>query len=407
VVAHCVLLAMRFLVLVLASAFCSCPAFAQPSCPSTNDAQARAGRRSDSEPPAPGLAPFPLQLEVRVPFEPTAFPSEGRNYLMYELHLTNFGTAPLNLSRIEVLDADAAAAQPIASFEQEQLETMLVPVGGSVVAGPKGNLTIADGRTAIAFMCIAFDRGSHMPTRLFHHVVMTDSMAEGVVISTRHTALHVLWPPLEGANWIAGDGPSNDQDNHHRRGIFVLDGRVAISRRYAIDWEQIKDGATFSGDSRDVRSYFAYGRPVLAVADARVVTARDGLPDNVPGHGESFHPAVPITIETVAGNTITLDLGGGQFAYYMHLQSGSLRVKAGDCVRHGQVLARIGSTGDAREPHLHFEVTTSSKLASGEGVPYLIDRYRCKSASGGTMELRVHELPLDHSVVDFAEVHGK
>jgi hypothetical protein len=398
---------MRFLALFLASAFCSCPAVAPLSCSLMDDSQARAGLRSDNEPSAPRLAPFPLQLEMRVPFDPTAFASEGRNHLMYELHLTNFGTAPLNLSRIEVVDADAAAAQPIATFEQEQLETMLQPVGGSTGAGPKGTLAIANGRTAIVFMSIALDRGSPIPNRLLHHVMTTDSMAEGAVISSRHTALHVLWPPLEGTNWVADDGPSNDQDNHHRRGILVLDGRAVISRRYAIDWVQIKDGATFSGDSRDVRSYFAYGRPVLAVADGRVVTARDGLPDNVPGHGESFHPAVPITMETVAGNTITLDLGGGQFAYYMHLQSGSLRVKAEDRVRRGQVLARIGSTGDAREPHLHFEVTTSSKLGFGEGVPYLIDRYRCKSASGGPIELRVHELPLDHSVVDFAEVHGK
>ncbi|MGA8442917.1 MAG: M23 family metallopeptidase [Candidatus Sulfotelmatobacter sp.] len=341
-----------------------------------------------------------------MPFEPTVFPSQGRNYLMYELHLTNFGTAPLNLSRIEVLDADAAAVQPIATVEQEQLETMLQPVG-STVAGPKGNVTIADGRTAVVFMCIAFDRSSHIPNRLLHHVITTDSTGEGAVISTHHSTLHVLWPPLEGADWVADDGPSNDQDNHHRRGIFVLDGQAVISRRYAIDWEQIKDAATFSGESRDVHSYFAYGRPVLAVADGRVITARDGLPDNVPGHGESFHPAVPITIETVAGNTITLDLGGGQFAYYMHLQSGSLQVKAGDRVRHRQVLARIGNTGDAREPHLHFEVTNSSKLASGEGVPYLIDRYRCNGASGRPIELRVHELPLDHSVVDFGEVQDK
>lgn len=79
---------------------------------------------------------------------------------------------------------------------------------------------------------------------------------------------------------------------------------------------------------------------MLAVADGRVVTARDGLPDNVPGHAEAFHPAVPITLETVAG--ITLDLGGGQFAYYMHLQPGSLRVKVGDRVRRGQLLARVG-----------------------------------------------------------------
>jgi hypothetical protein len=395
-------LSMRFLVLFLLSAFCSCSAAAQSGCPLMNDS-ARAGLRSADQPPP---SSFPLQLEMRVPFEPTAFPSEGRNSLIYELHLTNFGTAPLSLSRIDVRDADAAAAQPIAIFEQEQLETMLQPAGGTV-AWAKENLTIAGGRTAIAFVCIAFDRGSPIPDKLLHHVVTTGSMADGAVISTRHTALHVLGPPLEGANWVAGDGPSNDPDNHHRRGIFVLGGRAVISRRYAIDWKQVKDGATFSGDSSDVRSYFAYGKPVLAVADARVVTARDGLPDNVPGHGESFHPAVPITMETVAGDTITLDLGGGQFAYYMHLQPGSLRVKAGDHVRQGQVLARIGSTGDARGPHLHFEVTTSSKLASGEGVPYLIDRYRGRSASGGPMELRVHQLPLDHSIADFAEVHGK
>ena|SRR5438270_10225290 len=85
----------------------------------------------------------------------------------------------------------------------------------------------------------------------------------------------------------------------------------------------------------------------LAVADGRVTTARDGLPDNIPGHGGAFHSAVPITFKTVAGNTISLDLGGGQFAYYMHLHPKSLRVKAGDRVRSGQVLARVGDSGDA------------------------------------------------------------
>ena len=225
------------------------------------DSQSRAGPGSDSQVPAVKPAPFPLQLEMRVPFEPTAFPSDRNIYVMYELHLTNFGTAPLNLSRIEVLDADAAAAQPIATFEEEQIETMLQPVGGNTVAGPKENLTIAGGRSAIVFMSIAFDRSSHLPDRLLHHVITTDSEAEGAVISAHYTTLHVLAPPLEGANWVADDGPSNDQDNHHRRGIFVLDGRAVISRRYAIDWEQIKDGATFSGDSRDVRSYFAMGGP--------------------------------------------------------------------------------------------------------------------------------------------------
>src|SRR5258706_9328726 len=134
-----------------------------------------------------------------------------------------------------------------------------------------------------------------------------------------------------------------------RRGVVILDGRAVDSRRYAIDWKQIKDDASFSGDPKDVRSYYSYGKVALAVADGRVANASDGLPDNTPGHGESFHPAVPISLETVAGNKITLDLGGGQFAYYMQLHQGSLRVKEGVHVRRGQVDASIGASRDARE----------------------------------------------------------
>jgi Peptidase family M23 len=212
----------------------------------------------------------------------------------------------------------------------------------------------------------------------------------------------VLGPAVQGADWIAGDGPSNDPDNHHRRGVIILDGRAVDSRRYAIDWKQIKDGTSFSGDAGNLHSYYCYGKPVLAVADSRVVAARDGLPDNIPGHGAAFHPAVPITLETVAGNMITLDLGDGQFAHYMHLQPGSVQVKIGDRVRRGQTIAKIGTSGDAREPHLHFEVTNSLKALFGEGVPYTIDQYRI-TMGAGILEMRKHELPLDKDILTFGE----
>ena len=340
---------------------------------------------------------------MRVPFEPTAFPSGPHVYLMYELHLTNFMPMPVSLNRIDVINADAGTSQPIATFEAVQLETMLQPLGGRPLSDPKDRLVVADGQSAIVFISVAFDRGSHIPDRLLHRVTTAYAPEEGAVISTHHTDLRVLGPPVEGADWLAEDGPGNDEGNHHRRGVVILDGRPVDSRRFAIDWKKVKNGAAFSDDARDVHSYYSYGKSVLAVADGRVVTARDGLPENIPGHGDAFHPAVPITLETVAGNTITLDLGGGQFAYYMHLQPGSLRVKAGDRVRRGQALARVGGSGDAREPHLHFEVTTSSKLLAGEGVPYVIDRYHCKSSGDRPAELHTHELPLDKSVVTFGE----
>jgi len=304
-----------------------------------------------------------------------------------------------------VLEADTSATKPVVAFEAEQLNTMLMYVGGKAASNPKESIVIASGQRVVVFMFVTFDAGSPIPRRLIHRIVTADSEAEGAATSTNNTTLHVLGPPVEGAGWLAADGPDNDQDNHHRRGVVILDGRAVISRRYAIDWKQVKDDASYSGDSRDVRSYYAYDKTVLAVADGRVVAARDGLPDNTPGHGSSFHSAIPITLETIAGNTITLDLGGDQFAYYMHLEPGSLRVKAGDRVRRGQILAHVGCSGDAREPHLHFEVTDSSKPLSGEGVPYLIDRYHSKNVNGA-LELHTHELPLNKSVVVF-EGHGR
>jgi len=342
-----------------------------------------------------------------VPFEPTAFPNGARMHLLYELHLTDFATSPLYVSRIEVLDADAAATEPIATLQAEQLAAVFQDIGGKLPAGQNGSLAIPNGRTAVVFMYIPFDGGSHLPHKLVHRVITSDSFARGAIIATHHTSLHVLGPPLEGPDWLAADGPGNDPDNHHRRGTLIMDGRPVISRRYAIDWKQVKDGVSFSKDPRDKQSYYAYGKNVLAVADGHVVTARDGLPDNIPGHNDAFHPAVPITLETVAGNTITIDLGDGQFAYYMHLQPGSLRVKAGERVRRGQVLARVGCSGDAREPHLHFEVTDSPKLIAGEGLPYAIERYRAMSAGGGSRAVRTRELPMNNNLVEFAGGHEK
>lgn len=352
-------------------------------------------------------AAFPLQLELRVPFDPTAFPSGPHLYAMYELHLTNFFPFPLALRRIEVLNPDAVTAPPVATFEADQLISMVQLIGSKPSSDPTEKLTLAGGQTAIVFMSVTFDRNAHVPDHLLHRVITAQGAVEGATISTHHTELHVLGPPVGGADWMADDGPSNDEDNHHRRGVIILAGQAVDSRRYAIDWKQVHDGASFSGNAKDVHAYSAYGKPVLAVSDARVVAARDGLPDNVPGHGDAFHPAVPITLETITGNTITLDLGGGQFAYYLHLEPGSLRVKAGDRVRSGQVIAAIGATGDAREPHLHFEVTTSATPLAGEGVPYLIDHYRTANASHDATELHTREMPLDKTVVAFDEAHSQ
>ena len=349
------------------------------------------------QPAAPG---FPLQLEMRVPYEPTVFPSAERVYLMYELHFTNFEMNPVILRRIEVFDADKNDPRPIVALEAGELDALMQVVGSWPSGGGINVAELRSGQSEVLFLCIAFRREAQVPAHLGHRALTPESAVEGAVVGTHNTRLRVLGPPVKGAEWLASDGPSNDENNHHRRGLPIFGGRVLISRRYAIDWQQSENGSTFSGDALDKRSYFAYDQPVLAVADARIVKVRDGLPDNVPGHDEQFHPAVPITLGTLAGNFITLDLGEGQFAHYLHLKPGSVRVKAGERVRSGQTLASIGSSGDAREPHLHFEVTDSPLLMVGEGMPYLIDRYRVKLADD-SWGMRMRELPMKDMHIDF------
>lgn len=64
-----------------------------------------------------------------------------------------------------------------------------------------------------------------------------------------------------------------------------------------------------------------------------------------------------VTISTYsysAGNYIMLNHGGGVSTVYMHCSQ--LLVSAGDTVKQGQVIAKVGSTGYSTGPHLHFGV---------------------------------------------------
>ncbi len=358
------------------------------------------------EEPVPPLTPaspaapafLPAQLEVRTPFEPTAFPSGARNYLVYELHLRNFAGEPLDLQGLEVI-AGVGTGKRLATFGADQLSSLFYPRGPGLSADEAvRSRQLAIGQATVAYLCLAFEPGVAVPATLRHRVLLADAYADGPSIGTRQTPLRVFAPPVAGPDWFAAGGPGNT--SHHRVGLLVMGGNARISRRYAIDWRQVRDGATFVGDPIKAQSHHAYGQPVFAVDDGTVVAATDGFPDNVPRTSKGFETAVPVTMETIAGNAVTLDLGDGHYALYAHLAPGSVRVKEGDRVKRGQSLGRIGNSGDSREPHLHFEVTDSPNLLAGEGLPYLIDRYDIRSQDG-SLDARANELPVQEMPIDF------
>jgi murein DD-endopeptidase MepM/ murein hydrolase activator NlpD len=88
----------------------------------------------------------------------------------------------------------------------------------------------------------------------------------------------------------------------------------------------------------------------------------------------TFHS--PSRPERASGNYVSLDLGGGRFAFYEHLQQDSIRVKAGERVKRGQVIARLGASGSTSSgPHLHFHVADANSLLGAEGLPFVFRRY--------------------------------
>jgi hypothetical protein len=177
----------------------------------------------------------------------------------------------------------------------------------------------------------------------------------------------VLGPPLAGARWVAVgsccDGP-------HRRAFQAINGALHLAQRFAIDFNQLDaTNRTTSGDPRLNTSTPSYGQPVLAVADATVVTAVDQYPDQIPD------APTGVTLENAEGNRVILDLGEGRYALYAHLKPGSITVREGDRVAQGQVIGELGNSGSSTGPHLHFHVMDGPSGLVADGLPYVFAEF--------------------------------
>ena len=71
------------------------------------------------------------------------------------------------------------------------------------------------------------------------------------------------------------------------------------------------------------------------------------------------------------GLLLVIDLGGGWASAYGYL--GDLTVKEGQMVRAGERIARVGASGEARRPTLHFELRQDNVAL--DPIPYLPTRF--------------------------------
>jgi hypothetical protein len=365
-----------------------------------------AGTAAQSGSAQTSLPPF---LELRVPKAPTVARGEGGPILVYELHVTNF-MAPLTLKQVDVNEAAVDGRIGLFTLADSALLRSITRPGGGVPVAERTKL--ASGARAVVFLWVPLKEST--PSSLFNRVTIevgTGDSARTQTLEGRPVPVSPeaapIGPPLRGGPWLTANGPAADVG--HRRALIPVEGTPSIAQRFAIDYVKVgEDHKTFTGDQLKNEYYHAYGSEALAVADGIVVATKDGIPENIPGPTSR---AVPITLETVGGNHVILDIGGGRFAFYAHLQPGSLRVRTGERVRKGTVVGLVGNSGNSTEPHLHFHISDGNSPLGSEGVPYGHDSFevvgRCRSLAGGCERTApvAHrgELPLANLLVRFPQ----
>lgn len=146
-----------------------------------------------------------------------------------------------------------------------------------------------------------------------------------------------------------------------------LDGSLWAAERFAIDYLQLSaDDTLYRGDRSAPESYPYFGADIHAVADGPVVSVLDGLPEQVAGRSPTGLP-----LEQYGGNHVVQDIGGGNYAFYAHLQTGSVQVKPGDRLATGQVLGKLGNSGNTDAPHLHFHIMSTPDPLRSNGLPFV------------------------------------
>jgi len=306
--------------------------------------------------------------------------ADNRTHLAYEVLVSNPSRLAITLDKVEAID-DAGATLSV--LEGEKLTNMIERFG------PQG-ATIMPGGTAIVFMDVSFADGAQLPASVSARVTATRQITDndgkpqplpenyplianysfvGAPATVEKPAT-LIEPPLRGKGWVSVNGCC-DAITSHRGAVMSVNGRIRVPERFAIDWIKLDDkNQLFSGEATKLESYAYFGSPVHSVADGVVVNLYDETDEQIPSED-----AKGITTENIGGNMLVIEIGDGVYAFYAHLQRGSLKFTLGDRVKAGDVIGLLGNTGNSTAPHLHFHLMDGPSPLNANGLPFILQKF--------------------------------
>lgn len=296
--------------------------------------------------------------------------ADGRRHLAYELLFTNRAYPPATATVGSV--TAKARGKILESLTGPDLAAVMLRFGSTVPGTELG-----PGESAVVLMDVTLPRRARVPRRLSHKLSIALAPPSDVVATAYRTAptavssrkVAVVASPLRGGGWVVGNGCCAEATSH-RAAALAVNGGLYAGERFAIDFIQVDPAGRLTyGPPESLTSYPFFGDPVISATGGKVVGTTDTLPDAPPG------ALPPADAATAGGNHVTVKLGRRLFAYYAHLQPGSVRVKVGDRVRVGQTLGLLGSSGNSNAPHLHFQLMDGPTPLASNGVPFRFKRF--------------------------------
>jgi Peptidase family M23 len=323
----------------------------------------------------PNPEPLPLfsALATNVMTAPTpVLGTDKRRHLVYEIALLNVTPVPERVDGVDVIDA--ATGSTVKSYSGP---ASVQGIMTNAVATHSPTDTLPTSGSGVLWLDVSFAAGQRVPTRLVHRIASTilteparHFQLNGARTDVGRKGPVVLGAPLIGAGYVDANGCCGESP--HTRALLTIDGQRFLAQRFAIDWVRIDaKGRAFVGDFRNNDSWLIFGDPLIAAASGIVVGVLDTLPENTPPV-----PLANLTPQNALGNHVIVDIGGGRFALYAHVQTNSVAVHVGQIVHRGEFLGRVGNTGSSTAPHLHFHVTDGPDVLASSGQPYVLDHFR-------------------------------
>lgn len=186
--------------------------------------------------------------------------------------------------------------------------------------------------------------------------------------------------PLRG-EWVTPNTPGKKIPSH---------GTDLLGQRYAYDFVRLGPGPTgtrFYQPSPlrylmlgvQLQACFGWGQPIFSATSGVVVQLADGWPERNPVHivrdmavllknAWTFDLHSASDLRSLSGNHIIVESQEG-YVVYAHAQMGSLKVALGDKVTPGQLLGKVGHSGNSTAPHLHFHLMDHQDPRKAQGIP--------------------------------------